>query len=249
MDFVKFIFMVVDGYLFVYCVFFVFLVENFMMKDNQYMNVIYGFLLMLVNFIKVEQLMYMVIVFDILCYLFCIDEYFEYKVMCFEMFQEFCGQILLFQDCFVVMLILVFMKEGIEVDDIFVILVLQGVEQGYDVLVVFGDCDIIQFVNDEVMLFYLLVQGVFQFKCYDFVIVQECYGVWLEQYFDIVVFVGEISDNFFGVLKVGEKMVVKWLMQFGFFDEFFDWVEEIKGVVGGNFCDYIDDVCCNCKFN
>src|SRR5690606_37444177 len=125
----------------------------------------------------------------------------------------------------------------------------QGAAQGYDVLVVSGDRDTIQLVTDEVTLLYPSVQGVSQLKRYDPVAVQERYGVRPEQYPDIAALVGETSDNLPGVPKEGEKTAVKWLAQFGSLDELLERAGEIKGVVGGNLRDHIDDVRRNRKLN
>ncbi|KAB1865173.1 DNA polymerase I [Microbacterium algeriense] len=241
--------MVVDGHSLAYRAFFALPVENFTTKDNQHTNAIYGFLSMLVNLIKAEQPTHMAIAFDTSRHSFRTDEYPEYKATRSETPQEFRGQIPLLQDCLAAMSIPVLAKEGIEADDILATLASQGAEQGYDVLVVSGDRDTIQLVNDEVTLLYPSVQGVSQLKRYDPATVQERYGVRPEQYPDIAALVGETSDNLPGVPKVGEKTAVKWLTQFGSLDELLDRAEEIKGVVGGNLRDHIDDVRRNRKLN
>ena len=241
--------MVVDGHSLAYRAFFALPVENFTTKDNQHTNAIYGFLSMLVNLIKAEQPTHMAIAFDTSRHSFRTDEYPEYKATRSETPQEFRGQIPLLQDCLAAMSIPVLTKEGIEADDILATLASQGAEQGYDVLVVSGDRDTIQLVNDEVTLLYPSVQGVSQLKRYDPDTVQERYGVRPEQYPDIAALVGETSDNLPGVPKVGEKTAVKWLTQFGSLDELLDRAEEIKGVVGGNLRDHIDDVRRNRKLN
>lgn len=241
--------MVVDGHSLAYRAFFALPVENFTTKDNQHTNAIYGFLSMLVNLIKAEQPSHLAIAFDTSRHSFRTDEYPEYKATRSETPQEFRGQIPLLQDCLAAMSIPVLTKEGIEADDILATLARQGSEQGYDVLVVSGDRDTIQLVNDEVTLLYPSVQGVSQLKRYDPTTVQERYGVRPEQYPDIAALVGETSDNLPGVPKVGEKTAVKWLTQFGSLDELLDRAEEIKGVVGGNLRDHMDDVRRNRKLN
>lgn len=241
--------MVVDGHSLAYRAFFALPVENFTTKDNQHTNAIYGFLSMLVNLIKAEQPTHMAIAFDTSRHSFRTDEYPEYKATRSETPQEFRGQIPLLQDCLAAMSIPVLTKEGIEADDILATLASQGAEQGYDVLVVSGDRDTIQLVNDEVTLLYPSVQGVSQLKRYDPATVQERYGVRPEQYPDIAALVGETSDNLPGVPKVGEKTAVKWLTQFGSLDELLARSEEIKGVVGGNLRDHIEDVRRNRKLN
>lgn len=241
--------MVVDGHSLAYRAFFALPVENFTTKDNQHTNAIYGFLSMLVNLIKAERPTHMAIAFDTSRQSFRTEEYAEYKATRSETPQEFRGQIPLLQDCLAAMSIPVLTKEQFEADDILATLATQGAEQGYDVLVVSGDRDTIQLVTDEVTLLYPSVQGVSQLKRYDPVTVQERYGVRPEQYPDIAALVGETSDNLPGVPKVGEKTAVKWLTQFGSLDELLRRADEIKGVVGGNLRDHIDDVRRNRRLN
>ena len=241
--------MVVDGHSLAYRAFFALPVENFTTKDNQHTNAIYGFLSMLVNLIKAERPTHMAIAFDTSRHSFRTDEYPEYKATRSETPQEFRGQIPLLQDVLAAMSITVLTKEGIEADDILATLAAQGSDQGFDVLVVSGDRDTIQLVNDRVTLLYPSVQGVSQLKRYDPSAVQERYGVRPEQYPDIAALVGETSDNLPGVPKVGEKTAVKWLTQFGSLDELLERAGEIKGVVGGNLRDHMDDVRRNRKLN
>ncbi|MFJ4997008.1 DNA polymerase I [Microbacterium sp. NPDC088619] len=241
--------MVVDGHSLAYRAFFALPVENFTTKDNQHTNAIYGFLSMLVNLIKAEQPTHMAIAFDTSRHSFRTDVYPEYKATRSESPQEFRGQIPLLQDCLAAMSIPVLTKEGVEADDILATLAAQGAEQGYDVLVVSGDRDTIQLVTDDVTLLYPSVQGVSQLKRYDPVTVQERYGVRPEQYPDIAALVGETSDNLPGVPKVGEKTAVKWLTQFGSLDDLLERSGEIKGVVGGNLRDHIEDVRRNRRLN
>ncbi|CAN7325156.1 DNA polymerase I [Microbacterium foliorum] len=241
--------MVVDGHSLAYRAFFALPVENFTTKDNQHTNAIYGFLSMLVNLIKAEQPTHMAIAFDTSRHSFRTDVYPEYKATRSESPQEFKGQIPLLQDCLAAMSIPVLTKEGVEADDILATLAAQGAEQGYDVLVVSGDRDTIQLVTDDVTLLYPSVQGVSQLKRYDPVTVQERYGVRPEQYPDIAALVGETSDNLPGVPKVGEKTAVKWLTQFGSLDDLLERSDEIKGVVGGNLRDHIEDVRRNRRLN
>ncbi|WP_187614866.1 MULTISPECIES: DNA polymerase I [Microbacterium] len=241
--------MVVDGHSLAYRAFFALPVDNFTTKDNQHTNAIYGFLSMLVNLIKAEQPTHLAIAFDTSRHSFRTDEYPEYKATRSETPQEFKGQIPLLQDCLAAMSIPVLTQEGIEADDILATLSTQGAAQGYDVLVVSGDRDTIQLVTDDITLLYPSVQGVSQLKRYDPTTVQERYGVRPEQYPDIAALVGETSDNLPGVPKVGEKTAVKWLTQFGSLDELLDRAGEIKGVVGGNLRDHIEDVRRNRKLN
>ncbi|WP_434811187.1 DNA polymerase I [Microbacterium sp. bgisy189] len=234
--------LVVDGHSLAYRAFFALPVDNFSTKDGQHTNGIYGFLSMFVNLVKAEQPTHLAVAFDTSRQSFRTREYAEYKANRSESPAEFKGQIPLLQDCLAAMNVTVLTKEDFEADDILATLATQGAEQGYEVLVCSGDRDTIQLVTDDVTLLYPSVQGVSQLKRYTPATVVEKYGLPPQNYPDIAALVGETSDNLPGVPKVGEKTAVKWLTQFGSLDALLERADEIKGVVGGNLRDHLDDV-------
>ncbi|MFC8683027.1 DNA polymerase I [Microbacterium ureisolvens] len=241
--------LVVDGHSLAYRAFYALPVDNFSTKDGQHTNGIYGFLAMLINLIKAEKPTHLAVAFDTSRQSFRTREYTEYKANRSETPSEFKGQIPLLQDCLAAMSIRVLQQEDIEADDILATLATQGAEQGFQVLVCSGDRDTIQLVNDDITLLYPNVQGVSQLKRYDRQAVIDRYGVPPEQYPDIAALVGETSDNLPGVPKVGEKTAVKWLTQFGSLDALLEGADSIKGVVGGNLRDHLDDVRRNRRLN
>ena len=234
--------LVIDGHSLAYRAFFALPVDNFSTKDGQHTNGVYGFLSMFVNLIKAEKPTHLAVAFDTSRHSFRTDQYAEYKANRSESPAEFKGQIPLLQECLAAMNVTVLTQEGIEADDILATLATQGEEQGYEVLVCSGDRDTIQLVTDDVTLLYPSVQGVSQLKRYTPDAVVEKYGLPPANYPDIAALVGETSDNLPGVPKVGEKTAVKWITQFGSLDELLSRADEIKGVVGGNLRDHIDDV-------
>lgn len=241
--------LVVDGHSLAYRAFYALPVDNFSTKDGQHTNGIYGFLAMLINLIKAEKPTHLAVAFDTSRQSFRTREYTEYKANRSETPSEFKGQIPLLQDCLAAMSIQVLQQEDIEADDILATLATQGVAKGFRVLVCSGDRDTIQLVNDDVVLLYPNVQGVSQLKRYDRDAVIERYGVPPEMYPDVAALVGETSDNLPGVPKVGEKTAVKWLNQFGSLDALLDGADSIKGVVGGNLRDHVEDVRRNRRLN
>ncbi|MFT4135147.1 DNA polymerase I [Microbacterium sp.] len=234
--------LVVDGHSLAYRAFFALPVDNFTTKDGQHTNGIYGFLSMFVNLVKAERPTHLAVAFDTSRYSFRTREYAEYKANRSESPAEFKGQIPLLQECLAAMSVPVLTKEDVEADDILATLATQGAELGYDVLVCSGDRDTIQLVTDRVTLLYPSVQGVSQLRRYTPETVLEKYGLPPHNYPDIAALVGETSDNLPGVPKVGEKTAVKWLTQFGSLDALLERADEIKGVVGGNLREHLDDV-------
>lgn len=234
--------LVVDGHSLAYRAFYALPVDNFSTKDGQHTNGIYGFLAMLINLIKAEKPTHLAVAFDTSRQSFRSREYPEYKANRSETPSEFKGQIPLLQDCLAAMSIRVLQQEDIEADDILATLATQAAADGFRVLVCSGDRDTIQLVDDDITLLYPNVQGVSQLKRYDREAVIERYGVPPEQYPDIAALVGETSDNLPGVPKVGEKTAVKWLTQFGSLDALLEGAETIKGVVGNNLREHVEDV-------
>ncbi|MBD7957886.1 DNA polymerase I [Microbacterium sp. Sa4CUA7] len=241
--------LIVDGHSLAYRAFFALPVDNFTTKDGQHTNGVYGFLSMFVNLLKAEKPTHVAVAFDTSRQSFRTREYAEYKANRSESPAEFKGQIPLLQDCLAAMNITVLQKEDFEADDILATLATEGSAAGFEVLVCSGDRDTIQLVNDDITLLYPSVQGVSQLKRYDPAAVMEKYGVPPENYPDIAALVGETSDNLPGVPKVGEKTAVKWLTQYGSLDELLERSGEIKGVVGGNLRDHLDDVRRNRRLN
>ncbi|WP_065570525.1 DNA polymerase I [Microbacterium oleivorans] len=241
--------LVVDGHSLAYRAFYALPVDNFSTKDGQHTNGIYGFLSMFVNLVKAEKPTHLAVAFDTSRQSFRTRVYEEYKANRSESPAEFKGQIPLLQDCLAAMGVPVLTKEDFEADDILATLATQGVESGYDVLVCSGDRDTIQLVTENVTLLYPSVQGVSQLKRYTPDAVVEKYGLPPENYPDIAALVGETSDNLPGVPKVGEKTAVKWITQFGTLDALLERADEIKGVVGGNLREHLDDVRRNRQLN
>lgn len=241
--------LVVDGHSLAYRAFYALPVENFSTKDGQHTNGIYGFLSMFVNLLNAERPSHVAVAFDTSRESFRTREYAEYKANRSETPPEFKGQIPLLQECLRAMGVTVLQKPDVEADDILATLATQGAQAGWNVLVCSGDRDTIQLVTDDITLLYPSVQGVSQLKRYDPAAVREKYGVDPEMYPDVAALVGETSDNLPGVPKVGEKTAVKWLTQFGSLDALLAGADTIKGVVGGNLREHLDDVRRNRKLN
>jgi DNA polymerase-1 len=204
---------------------------------------------MLILLLQKEKPTHLAVAFDISRYSFRTREYPEYKGTRGDTPPEFIGQVPLLEEALAAMNITTITKEDYEADDILATLAMRGAQEGYRVLVVSGDRDSIQLVNDDVTLLYPNARGVSELKRYDFDAVVERYGIRPEQYPDVAALVGETSDNLIGVDKVGEKTAVKWINQYGSLDEILAHADEIKGVVGEKLREQKDNAIRNRKLN
>lgn len=241
--------MVIDGHSLAFRAFYALPVDSFQNREGQHTNAIHGFIAMLINLLQNEKPTHLAVAFDISRYSFRTREYPEYKGTRSETPPEFVGQIPLLEEALHAMGITTITKEDFEADDILATLSTQGADQGFHVLVVSGDRDSIQLVNDDVTLLYPNARGVSELKRYDPAAVVERYGIRPEQYPDIAALVGEASDNLIGVDKVGEKTAVKWVLHYGGLDQILEHADEIKGVVGEKLRAQKDNAIRNRKLN
>ena len=146
--------LLIDGHSLAFRAFYALPVDSFQTADGQHTNAIHGFISMMLNLLAKEKPTHICVAFDISRYSFRTKEYPEYKGTRGETPAEFIGQVPLLQDALHAMNITTLTKEDYEADDILATLATRGREAGHHVLVVSGDRDTIQLVNDDVTLLY-----------------------------------------------------------------------------------------------
>lgn len=241
--------MVIDGHSLAFRAFYALPVDSFQTSDGQHTNAIHGFISMMLNLLAKEKPTHLAVAFDISRYSFRTREYPDYKATRGETPPEFIGQIPLLQDALHAMGIVTLTKEDYEADDILATLAKQGSDNNFSVLVVSGDRDTIQLIDNKVTLLYPSKQGVSELTRYDAAKVFERYGIQPHQYPEIAALVGETSDNLPGVPKVGEKTAVKWINEFGSLDEILARADEIPGKVGESLREHKENAVRNRKLN
>ena len=228
------ILMVIDGHSLAFRAFYALPLDSFRTPEGQHTNAIHGFISMFLGLLKKENPTHVAVAFDLSRFSFRTRIYPEYKGTRGETPPEFIGQVPLLQEALHAMGVPTLTKEDYEADDILATLATQGSDQGFTVLVVSGDRDTFQLVNDNVTVLYPSARGVAELKRYTPDAVAERYGVPPERYPDIAALVGETSDNLIGIDKVGEKTAVKWITQYGSLAGVLAAAAEIPGVVGNN---------------
>jgi DNA polymerase I len=118
--------------------------------------------------------------------------------------------------------------EGYEADDVIASLVRQAREQGVPVMVVSGDRDVYQVVEDGVRVM-TTSRGITDTRIYDREGVIERYGVAPELIPDLIGLKGDTSDNIPGVPGIGDKTAADLLQRFGSLEAVLESVDEISG--------------------
>ena len=117
-------------------------------------------------------------------------------------------------------------KPGYEADDILGTLAAEAKRQGRGALVVTGDRDALQIVDDDVWVV-TTGRGVTDVKIYTPAAVVERFGVTPAQIPDFIGLKGDTSDNIPGVPGVGEKTAAALIAQFGTVDNLYEHLDEV----------------------
>ena len=117
-------------------------------------------------------------------------------------------------------------KAGVEADDIIATLATQARDRGDDVIVVTGDRDAYQLVEDPHVKVLYNRRGVSDYVLYDEAGIKERTGVTPTMYPQYAALRGDPSDNLPGVPGVGEKTAAKLLNDYGDLDGVFANLEK-----------------------
>jgi len=118
-------------------------------------------------------------------------------------------------------------KPGYEADDILGTLAEEAKRQGVPSIVVTGDRDAMQVVDDDIWVM-STGRGVTDVKIYTPSAVLERFGVTPAQIPDYIGLKGDSSDNIPGVPGIGEKTAAQLLQQFGSIEQLYRRLDEVK---------------------
>jgi DNA polymerase-1 len=233
--------LLLDGHSLAYRAFFALPVENFSTTDGQPTNAVYGFTAMLINVLRDEKPTHVAVSFDVSRATFRHEAYADYKAKRAETPADFKGQVSLVREVLDALRIPVVTAEGYEADDVIATLATQAAGQGMDVLIVTGDRDAFQLVDERVTVLYNS-RGVSDMRRMTPAAVEEKYGLTPAQYPEFAALRGDPSDNLPGIPGLGEKTATKLIQQYGDVATLVDRVDEVKGKVGDNLRAGLSDV-------
>jgi DNA polymerase-1 len=225
--------LLLDGHSLAYRAFFALPVENFSTATGQATNAVYGFTSMLINVLRDEQPSHICVAFDLSQPTFRHEMYADYKAGRAETPTDFRGQISLIQDVLRALAIPVLAVGGYEADDVIATLAVQGAAAEMDVLIVTGDRDVLQLVDDRITVL-MTRRGISDMTRFTPAAVEEKYTLSPQQYPDFAALRGDPSDNLPSVPGIGEKTAIKLVRDYGSLAALSDRVDEVPGKVGDN---------------
>ncbi|HQE92458.1 MAG TPA: DNA polymerase I [Anaerolineae bacterium] len=188
-------------------------------------NASYGFAAMLFNVLADENPDYVIVTFD-KGPSFRTRDYAEYKAHREKMPPEMRGQMERIREIVTALGIPIVELEDYEADDLLGTLALQATQAGLDVVIVTGDRDALQLVDERTTV---LTSGrrFSDTLRYTPEMVREKYGLEPHQLIDLKALTGDPSDNIPGVPGVGEKGGIALLQKYGSLDGIYAHLDEL----------------------
>ncbi len=184
---------------------------------------IYGFVRMLSKLVNQLNPEYIAVVFDLPGKTFRHEEYKEYKATRKETPDELKLQINPLKEIIRLWGIKIIEIPGYEADDVIATLAQKGKREGFEVIIVTPDKDMMQLVEENIYILNPVTEEI-----YDRERVKEKYGIYPEQFVDYLAIVGDTVDNIIGVKGVGPKTAEKLLNEFGSMENIIKNLDKLK---------------------
>lgn len=208
---------------------------RFTAPSGEVVGAVYGFTSMLLTALEKLSPTYVAIAWDVGKKTFRTEEYAEYKAGRAETDQELVDQIDRTKQIVAALNIPQFGVTNYEADDVIGTLAAQAVRdnKNVQVVIVTGDRDALQLVEDDWVVVYMPAGGGTFSKdrgvsLFDETAVKAKYGLAPKQIIDLKALMGDASDNIKGVAGVGQVTATKLLEQAGSIEEIYEKLETLK---------------------
>lgn len=205
-------------------------VDRFVAPSGLHTNAIYGFHLMLNNLVERLEPNHILIAFDAGKTTFRTEMFAAYKDGRARTPDEFREQLPFIKELIEKLGYNHYELKNYEADDIIGTLdkMAELPEAGdYDVTIVTGDKDLIQLVDSNTTV-EISKKGVAEFESFTPAYLMEKTGLTPQQFIDLKGLMGDSSDNYPGVTKVGEKTALKLLQEWGSIDNLYENIDSLK---------------------
>ncbi|GAB4275712.1 MAG: DNA polymerase I [Coriobacteriia bacterium] len=209
-------------------------------SDGRPTNAVYGFLTMLFRLVEDVGPDSVIVAFDKGKPQFRLDVLEKYKVHRPPTAPELKDQFPMVKRVLEALRVPVVELDGWEGDDILGTVAERAKQEGYEVLLITGDKDAMQLVDEDVKVVSSR-KRIGDLVYYGPAEVEERFGVTPAQIPDFLGLKGDSSDNIPGVPGVGEKTAAKWLQQYGTLEGLLEHADEIGGKIGEKLREHAQD--------
>jgi len=189
-------------------------------------NAVHGFVSMVSYIVREHQPSSLAVAFDLPGETFRDEMVADYKAGRSEAPNDLPPQFEMIREVMEALAIPVVEAPGFEADDVLATLATEARDRGTDVVVVTGDRDSFQLIEDPHIRVLYNRRGVSDYSLYDEAGIVERTGVPPSKYVLLASLRGDPSDNLPGIPGVGEKTAAKLLNAYGDLDGIFSHLEE-----------------------
>ncbi|MGX7109250.1 DNA polymerase I [Facklamia miroungae] len=219
--------LLIDGSSLAYRAFFSILdIERFKNRAGLHTNALYSFKRMLDNVLNQFKPTHVLVAFDKSDVTFRTGKFQDYKGGRQKTPSEFKEQMPYFRVLLEAYGIKHYALGNYEADDIIGTLAHQA-DDADEVIVLSGDKDLTQLASDKTTV-YITRKGVSDIEAYTPESIQEKWGITPLQIIDMKGLMGDSSDNYPGITRIGEKTALKLLHQFGSVEAMYERLDELK---------------------
>jgi len=183
-------------------------------KEGLVVNAVYGFAMVVEKMRERFKPDFMAVAWDLPGKTFRHEKFAAYKATRVKKEQELYDQIPLIQNMLSAFSVPSISAKGFEADDVIGTLSKMACEKGYHSLIVTGDLDALQLVDEQTDVLFFQ-KGISETKTYDVAAVKERYGLTPHQLIDYKALRGDPSDNLPGLAGIGEKTATTIMQSYG----------------------------------
>ncbi len=220
---------VIDGYGQIYRSYYAFMSNPLRDRQGNNISAVYGFFNTLFSLLKQYRPRYIAVALDSRGKTFRHDLFPEYKANRDKTPEDLHAQIPMIKDVMDSMNIRYFAVEGMEADDIIATLAKSAALKGINTVMVTGDKDLLQLVNESTSALRPPRRGEHDWMLCRQKEVEDLFGVRPDQIVDYLTILGDSSDNVPGIAGIGEKGAVNLLKDWGTLDNAYENLEAMKG--------------------
>ncbi len=205
---------IIDGYSVIYRNYFAHLSNPLTDRNGVNISAYFGFFSTLFSLMSAYKMDYLAVVMDERAPTFRKEMYPEYKANRDKAPEDLHAQVPMIRSTLEKMHIACLSQPGFEADDIIATLSRIAYENGIETVMVTGDKDLLQLVNDHVFALRPPRKGENQYRFFRSDEVKEEFGVSPEQIVDYLSIIGDKADNIPGIKGLGEKGALKLLSEY-----------------------------------
>ncbi len=191
--------------------------------DSTPVGAVYGYTNMLIKLLAGLNVSHVAVIFDSGSKTFRNEIYPQYKANRPPCPEDLIPQFAIVREATQALNLIALEKKGFEADDIIATLAKKSAKDGFEVLIVSSDKDLMQLIDDNISMYDAMKNKIIKANE-----VREKFFVDPKQVLDVLSLIGDSSDNVPGVKGIGPKNASQLILEFGSLENIYNHLDDIK---------------------